>query len=96
MDKIIEVFSSEADTFKQAQNKLDRWLENLKFQELAIRLDKLNEELSKYDVIDCRANKFYKIWSIRNDKTGFPHFLIYDKNQWKWQSAKYFRPIQEA
>lgn len=44
------------------------------------------------EIIDCRNGKSYKIWAIRNDSTGFPHFLIYDKNQWKWQSAKHFKP----
>lgn len=50
-------------------------------------------EKEKYDIVDCRNSKWYKIYSIRNDKTGFPHFLIYDENQWKWQSAKHFKPI---
>lgn len=47
------------------------------------------------EFIDCRNGKQYKIWSIRNDRKGFPHFLIYDNNQWKWQSAKHFKPIEE-
>lgn len=56
-------------------------------------LIKQQTEKEKYDIVDCRNGKCYKIYSIRNDKTGFPHFLIYDAGAWKWQSAKHFKPI---
>lgn len=60
------------------------------------RTEPIVENSISEDVIDCRNGKNYKIWAIRNDSTGFPHFLIYDENQWKWQSAKHFKPIAEV
>lgn len=42
----------------------------------------------------CSDNK-YMVYSIRNDKTGFPHFLIYTENQWKYVSAKHYIPVEE-
>lgn len=78
-------------------------MEELQMQEINMRLDVLTEKLKrikektpKFDVKDKRNDKLYKVWSIRNDSTGFPHFLIYDTGAWKWQSAKYFTPIEEA
>lgn len=35
----------------------------------------------------------YEIFSVRTDKNGYPQFLIYDKGQWLWKSAKYFEPV---
>lgn len=31
-------------------------------------------------------------YAVRNDKNGYPQFLIYESNQWKWVSAKNFKP----
>lgn len=33
------------------------------------------------------------VFAVQNDNHGYPMFLIYEKNQWRWKSAKYFRPI---
>lgn len=74
---------------------MDELIENLTYPGDIITMSYKKRNKSKYDVIDCRNGKSYKIWSIRNDKKGFPHFLIYDNNQWKWQSAKHFKPIEE-
>lgn len=38
---------------------------------------------------------YTRVYSVRNDKTGYPQFLIYYDNQWLWKSAKYFEPIGE-
>ena len=35
----------------------------------------------------------FKVYKIRNDAKGYPHFLIYKDNQWKWISAKFFQPM---
>ncbi|MDD5901724.1 MAG: hypothetical protein PUC73_12615 [Lachnospiraceae bacterium] len=32
-----------------------------------------------------------KVYSVRDDKSGYPQFLIYEDNQWKWVSAKRFQ-----
>lgn len=35
------------------------------------------------------------VFNVRDDKSGYPHFLIYVDNQWRYLSAKYFKPIEE-
>ena len=37
----------------------------------------------------------FKVYKIKNNNNGYPTFLIYDENQWKWLSAKHFKPIEE-
>ena len=32
------------------------------------------------------------IYSVRN-KNGYPMFLIYERGQWLWKSAKHFKPL---
>lgn len=34
--------------------------------------------------------EFVKIYAVRDDINGFPHFLILDEGQWKYVSAKHF------
>ena len=41
---------------------------------------------------DKRKDKVIKIYDILYDKVGYPHFLIYEKGQWKRVSAKHFEP----
>ena len=33
-----------------------------------------------------------KVYNVREDKNGYPHFLIYENGEWKYVSAKYFVP----
>lgn len=35
------------------------------------------------------------VFNVRDDKNGYPHFLVYVDGQWRYISAKYFRPIEE-
>lgn len=35
-------------------------------------------------------------YNIRDDKNGFPHFLVFIDNEWKYVSAKYCRPIKDV
>lgn len=35
------------------------------------------------------------VYDVRTDKTGYPHFLVYDDGEWKYMSAKHFVPIEE-
>ena len=32
------------------------------------------------------------VFAVRNDKNGYPHFLLYENGQWLWRSAKYYEP----
>lgn len=46
-----------------------------------------------------KANNAYinkvMVFNIRNDKNGYPYFLIYYEGQWKYVSAKYCVPLTE-
>ena len=33
-----------------------------------------------------------EVYNVRDDKNGYPHFLIYENGEWKYVSAKYFIP----
>ncbi len=33
------------------------------------------------------------VFNIRDDKNGYPQFLIYYEKQWKWVSVKHCIPI---
>jgi hypothetical protein len=39
--------------------------------------------------------KEYKVFNVKNDTKGYPHFLIYEDRQWLWKSAKHFTPVTE-
>ena len=30
------------------------------------------------------------VYAVRDDKAGYPHFLIYEDNRWQYVSAKHF------
>lgn len=47
-----------------------------------------DEMFAYYD----KTQNFERIYNIRDDKNGFPHFLIYDSENhaWKYISAKHF------
>ena len=32
------------------------------------------------------------VYGIKNDKCGYPHFLIYENREWKWVKAERFTP----
>lgn len=41
------------------------------------------------------TNEVYAVFNVRDDaKTGFPQFLIYKDNQWRYVSAKFFIPYE--
>ena len=41
-------------------------------------------------------NKYYELYNVRDDKNGFPQFLVYkDKGEWVYLSAKHFRPNKD-
>lgn len=48
--------------------------------------------MEKFKVKHKETNITYFVYSVRNDKNGYPQFLIYDSGSWKWLSAKHFEP----
>lgn len=36
-----------------------------------------------------------KVYHVRDDKTGYPNFLIFENGSWKYRSAKFFEVIEE-
>lgn len=52
----------------------------------------------KHDPITKTHIKEYvrtKVFAIRDDNNGYPHFLIYENGAWKYVSAKHFEPVDE-
>lgn len=35
------------------------------------------------------------VYNVRDDGNGFPQFLVYIDEQWRYISAKYFKPMEE-
>ena len=48
-----------------------------------------------FEVQRKKDKKIFEVYSVKNNKVGYPNFLIYEDNQWKWKSAKLFHPINE-
>lgn len=38
-------------------------------------------------------NKIHKVYKIRNDSVGYPHFLIFVDNAWLWTTGKKIKPL---
>lgn len=36
------------------------------------------------------------VYAVRDDKNGYPHFLIYENKEWKYVKAKHFVPVKEV
>ena len=49
----------------------------------------------KFNVINKETGRTRSVHAIKVNKCGYPHFLIYEKNQWKWVSAKHFKPFEK-
>lgn len=47
------------------------------------------------NVVNKNNDKNYTVYDITYDNAGYPHFLIYNDNQWVRMSAKHFRPYNE-
>ena len=47
------------------------------------------------NLYDKRTGKRVKIYSVGEDKNGYPKFLIRNNNRWMWQSAKYYITLEE-
>jgi hypothetical protein len=44
---------------------------------------------------DPMFTNVYTVYNVRDNKSGYPHFLLYIGRQWRYISAKYFIPIEE-
>ena len=44
---------------------------------------------------DPMLTNVYTVYNVRDDKRGYPHFLLYIGRQQRYISAKYFIPIEE-
>lgn len=42
-----------------------------------------------YELEDYAA-KTVEVYAVRDDKNGYPHFLICENGEWKYRSAKYY------
>lgn len=44
-----------------------------------------------YDLVEKKAiPKVVKVYAVRDDKNGYPQFLVYENGEWKYRSAKYY------
>ena len=51
---------------------------------------------SGYDWLEKKEiPKFVKVYAVRDDKNGYPQFLVYDGGDWKYRSAKYYCEVEE-
>ena len=39
-------------------------------------------------------SKLVKVYAVRDDKNGYPQFLIYENGEWKYRSAKYYCEVR--
>lgn len=47
-----------------------------------------------FTVYDKKTFEEVKVYAVKDDKTGQPHFLIYEDNEWKYKSAKHFYEVK--
>lgn len=45
-----------------------------------------------FTVYEKSSDKAVKVYNVRHDKSGYPHFLVYEDGQWKYKSAKHYTP----
>jgi len=52
------------------------------------------KDTKKWDenLMDYLANKV-EVYAVRDDKNGYPHFLICEDGEWKYRSAKYYTNV---
>ena len=48
-----------------------------------------------FNVYRKTNNELVYVYAVRDDKNGYPHFLIYENNEWKYVKSKYFVPINK-
>lgn len=45
-----------------------------------------------FEVVHKETGETYTVFHVSYDRSGFPHFVIYDGNRWRRLSAKHFKP----
>ena len=40
--------------------------------------------------------RYVKVYAVRDDKNGYPQFLVYENGEWKYRSAKYYCEVGET
>ena len=45
-----------------------------------------------YNFTKKETDEIVDVYDVRIDRAGYPMFLIYENNQWKYRSAKHFKP----
>nr|DAN05821.1 MAG TPA: hypothetical protein [Caudoviricetes sp.] len=45
-----------------------------------------------FNVYKKETDEIVDVYDVRTDRAGYPMFLIFENNQWKYRSAKYFKP----
>lgn len=49
-----------------------------------------------YDLTEKKdIPKYVKVYAVRDDKNGYPQFLVYENGEWKYRSAKYYCEAEE-
>ena len=90
-NKADEFFRLNRGTVDRAIARIDKAVSRVNMKKLQNRMGKtIDTKEALQDVIPIQGK--VKVYAIRNDKNGYPHFLIYEDNQWKWKSAKHFTP----
>lgn len=49
----------------------------------------------QYEKADGSTGTSYMepVYDVKRDKHGYPHFLIFWRGQWRYVSAKHFKPM---
>lgn len=45
-----------------------------------------------FRVIRKSDDVLFRVYAVRDDQCGYPHFLIFENNEWKYVKAKHFVP----
>lgn len=45
-----------------------------------------------FNVYKKETDEIVDVYDVRTDRAGYPMFLIFENNQWKYRSAKHFKP----
>lgn len=47
----------------------------------------------QYDKAAGGTEYMVPVYDVKRDKHGFPHFLVFWRGQWRYISAKHFKPM---
>ena len=87
-NKTEEFFRLTRGTINKAITRIDKAVSRVNMKKWQNRMGKT---IGTKEALQDIQEKV-KVYAICNNKNGYPHFLIYEDNQWKWKSAKHFTP----